>query len=668
MQDIPLSQVRGIGPARQKALAGAGIETVRALVAYLPRDYIDLGEIREIWSLQPGEVAAVRCRVAGPVRERRAGRLVITQASVTDDSGTIQAVWFNQPWLKKQLTEDRDLLLYGPVVQKGRTIQLQSPTFESPDEPLRPVYRSIGGIAPKALAQCIRAALGMAEGQWPDELPEGLRRRYGLCERNFAMRQAHMPESREALESARRRLAFEELLLFQTGLMLLRSGVREGIAIPCVETDGDLFWKNLPFSPTGAQRRALSEILRDMAAKAPMARLVQGDVGCGKTAIAFGAIWAAAKNGWQSTLMAPTEILAEQHYESARAILEPLGVRCGLLKGGLGAKARREAKEAIASGEWQAIVGTHALISADIEYKNLGLAITDEQHRFGVRQRTTLQEKGAAPNVLVMSATPIPRTLSLILYGDLDITVVDELPPGRTPVRTRIVPEAKREAMYGFLLDEIARGRQIYIVCPLVDPSEAVEARSAEEVYEDLSKGALRSVRVGLAHGKMKAQDKDRVLADFRDGKLDVLVATTVIEVGVNVPNASVMVIENADRYGLSQLHQLRGRVGRGSAVSWCFFLAEPNERLRTLVETSDGFRVAERDLELRGPGEILGTRQSGSVSPGPGALLGDTAMLKTTHELAREYARDPSTPEAAAVIALARAQLDERLSHIAMN
>jgi len=458
-------------------------------------------------------------------------------------------------------------------------------------------------------------------------------------------------------------------LLFQTGLMLLRSGGgRQGVQIDCMEEDGEEFWKTLPFSPTNAQRNALKEILRDMAAKAPMARLVQGDVGCGKTAIAFGAMYACAQYGWQCALMAPTEILAEQHYESAKAMLEPLGVKCGLLKGGMGAKARREAKEAIASGQWQAVIGTHALISKDIEYKNLGLVITDEQHRFGVEQRTVLQEKGASPNVLVMSATPIPRTLSLILYGDLDITVVGELPPGRTPVKTRIVPEAKREGMYGFLLSEIANGRQIYIVCPLVDASEAVEAKSAEEVYKELCEGPLASVRVGLAHGKMKNADKEEVLSAFRSGELDVLVATTVIEVGVNVPNASVMVVENADRYGLSQLHQLRGRVGRGSEISWCFFMAEPNERLKTLVETNDGFKVAEKDLELRGPGEILGTRQSGAVSPGPGAMLGDSVLLKLTHDIARDYIKNPNSAEAQAVIELARSALDEKLSRVGMN
>lgn len=669
MQDIPLKNVRGIGPARIKALAGAGIHTVRALVACLPTRYIDLTEITPIGDVQEGKPCAVRGRITGPVREIHARKLNIVQVELTDDTGTIQALWFNQPWLKKTLSGGEDLLLYGtPVYRKGQ-LALQSPSMESGDLPLRPVYRSIAGIPPKAFAACIYSALTMAEGQWKDELPESLRKRYSLCERNFAMLQAHRPESREALKSARYRLAFEEMLLFQAGLMLLRRGSgQEGVQIDCTAEDGEAFWDTLPFSPTNAQRKALQEILGDLRERGPMARLVQGDVGCGKTAIAFAAMYVCAQYGWQCALMAPTEVLAEQHFASAQKLLSPLGVRCGLLTGAIGAKARREAKEAIASGAWQVVIGTHALISKDIEYRNLGLVITDEQHRFGVAQRTTLQEKGKLPNVLVMSATPIPRTLSLILYGDLDITIVDELPPGRTPVRTRIVPENKREGMYGFLLQEIAQGRQAYIVCPLVDPSEAVEAKSAEEMHAELTSGALSSVRVGLVHGRMKAQEKDAVLEAFRAGELDVLIATTVIEVGVNVPNASVMVIENADRYGLSQLHQLRGRVGRGSDVSWCFFMAEPNERLKTLVETNDGFLVAEKDLTLRGPGELLGTRQSGAVAPGPSALSGDSALLKLTHDIAREYVRCPDAEEAQAVLSLARVALSEKLSHVGMN
>ncbi|MCR5617293.1 MAG: ATP-dependent DNA helicase RecG [Clostridiales bacterium] len=668
MRDIPLDKIKGIGPARKQALMNAGIDTVRAFVAYLPEKYVFLDEITPIGSLEEGGTYTVRGRITGPVREKRPPRLVITQIRITDDTGNIDAVWFNQPWLKKQLEGKEELLLHGSAVKRGNKLLLQSPTFETGEEKIRPVYHALNGIPSKAVAACMRSALEVAEGQWPDELPVTLRKRYDLCERNFAMRQAHIPDSREALDSARYRLAFEELLLFQCGIMLLRSGYGDGIQIPCTEEDGKAFWSSLAFRPTAAQIKVFGEIIKDLSSPSPMARLVQGDVGSGKTAIAFASMFIAVKHGWQCAMMAPTEILAHQHYESAKTMFEPLGISCGLLTGGMGVKERRTAKERIAAGEIQVVIGTHALISSDIVYKDLGLVITDEQHRFGVEQRTELQNKGKRPNVLVMSATPIPRTLSLILYGDLDISVVNELPGGRIPVKTRIVPEEKRERLYGFLLKEIEKGRQIYIVCPVVDPSEEEDAKNAEETYKYLSEGPLRHVRVGLAHGRMKSAEKDAVLDAFKRGEIDVLVATTVIEVGVNVPNATVMVIENADRYGLSQLHQLRGRVGRGSEESWCFFLGEPNEKLKILTETNDGFIIAEKDLQMRGPGELLGIRQSGILTPGKSVIASDTNLLKLTHDIARQYCRDPSDPEASAVLSAASEILEEKLKHIGMN
>ena len=456
--------------------------------------------------------------------------------------------------------------------------------------------------------------------------------------------------------------------MYQVGLWLMRGAKREGVAIDAPDALGDEYWQTLPFAPTNAQRRVLSEVLSDLRAPFPMARLIQGDVGCGKTAIAFGAMYAAVKRGWQCALMAPTEILAAQHYETARKLLEPLGVTCGLLTGSLTPKNRRLAHEAVASGAWRVVIGTHALITESVQYENLGLVVTDEQHRFGVRQRTLLSGKGDSPNVLVMSATPIPRTLSLILYGDLDISIVDELPPGRTPVKTNIVPEAKRQAMYGFLREEVKKGRQIYVVCPLIEESEAMDAAPAEVIYENLRTRDLPDLRVALVHGRLKPADKDAILSDFHAGKIDVLVSTTVIEVGVNVPNASVMVIENAERFGLAQLHQLRGRVGRGAAVSYCFLMAEPNERLRLMTKTNDGFEIARKDMELRGPGEILSQRQSGVMALGAGALMSDTALLKETHDAARELLTAPDSDEARAVIELAQRTLGERLKDVAMN
>ena len=667
MEDVSLSTIRGIGPARLKAFEAAGIRSVRDLVMFLPRDYRDLSAFTPLSEVRPGDTVSVRVRVAGEVSQRRARKLVITKVYVTDGSETMAVVWYNQPWLKDQLTRDRELMLYGRCEARGGSIQLSSPTIEQ-ESGLIPVYRSISGVPAKAVRQSVEAALKVCEGQWPDELPESIRRRYGLCERNFAMRNAHFPDSREALETARRRIAFEELLLYQVAISLCRHSGEPGVQIASSDADLAEYWSKMPFPPTGAQRRVLQEIANDMRGPNAMARMVQGDVGSGKTAVAFGAIYLAVRGGYQAALMAPTEVLARQHYEGAKAMLEPLGMKAGLLVGSLTQKQHRIAHEAIASGEWDVVIGTHALITEGVEYRNLGLTVTDEQHRFGVRQRTELSRKGAAPNVLVMSATPIPRTLSLILYGDLDISIIDELPPGRKGVKTRIVPEDRRQGMYGFLRSEVQKGRQVYVVCPLVEESEAVDALPAELVYENLRTRDLPDLRIELVHGRMKAADKDAVLEKFRRGEADVLVSTTVIEVGVNVPNASVMVVENAERFGLAQLHQLRGRVGRGSDEAWCFLMAEPNERLKFLASTTDGFKIAQKDMELRGPGDLFGTRQSGSIVCGVGTLAGDTQLLKLVHDEARELLRDRDNPDAQAVIRMAEEAYVQKFRDAAVN
>ena len=662
-----LSSIRGIGPARLKALNAAGIFTVRDLAMYLPKDYRDLTQTTPLEALQAGQTVAVRVRVSGEVREQRAKKLLITQVFVSDDTETIAAVWYNQPWLKNQLTKGRELLLYGKAEWKKGMLQLVSPTIEQ-EGGLTPVYRAIPGVPAKAMRDTIAAALEACDAGWPESLPESLRRRYGLSERNFALRNAHFPTDKDALAAARRRLAFEDLLLYQTALSIFRNTGREGIRFEFADDAMEEFWQRLPFAPTGAQRRVMREVADDLRSNRAMARMVQGDVGSGKTAIAFAAISLAHKCGWQAALMAPTEVLARQHFDGAKEILEPMGCRVGLLTGSLTQKQHRIAHEAVREGEWDVVIGTHALITENVEYKNLGLVVTDEQHRFGVRQRTLLGEKGDAPNVLVMSATPIPRTLSLILYGDLDISIVDELPPGRKPVATRVVPEVKREGLYGFLREEVRKGRQAYVVCPLVEESEAVEALPAEQVYEDLRTKRLPDLRIELVHGRMRPADKDAVLEKFRAGEADVLVSTTVIEVGVNVPNATIMVIENAERFGLAQLHQLRGRVGRGAHESWCFLMAESNERLRFLCSTNDGFKVAQKDMELRGPGELFGTRQSGSITEGVNLMGSDAELLKTTHDLARELLSRPENEEAAAVIALAKERFSDKLNEIAIN
>ena len=660
--EISLSQLNAIGPKRLEALQAAGIDTVRQLLCRLPVDYRDLSRISPLDQLRPGQKAAVEVYVKGRVQAAYFRGLHVTKCRLADESGAVTGVWYNQPWLKNKLAGGGPFLLYGQLEAKTGGLQLTCPAFEQ-EKAIVPVYAPISGIPARTYRQIVDQALSHHEE--PDRLPEALRRRHGLCQRDFALRAAHQPESQEALSAARRRLAFEELLLFQVALWLLRGSAREGIRISLPSGAGQAFWENLPFPPTRAQRRVLEKIEADMAAPAAMARLVQGDVGCGKTAVAFGALALCARGGYQSALMAPTEVLARQHFESAVKVLAPMGLRVGLLTGSLTAKEKRLAHEAIEAGTWQVVIGTHALISEAVTYHNLGLVITDEQHRFGVKQRTALSRKGQSPNVLVMSATPIPRTLSLILYGDLDISIIDELPPGRTPVKTRIVPEDKRAGLYRFLRQQVDKGRQAYLVCPLVEESEAVEARPAEKVYQDLRDGALKGLRLGLAHGRLKGPELNQVLEKFQKGQIDVLVATTVVEVGVNVPNATVMVVESAERFGLAQLHQLRGRVGRGEGESWCFLMAEPNERLRLLTQTNDGFFIAQKDMEIRGAGEILGVRQSGLTMQGLGA---DERLLQEAHGEARALLKDEGDRDARQVIALAQESFQNRLGQIAMN
>ncbi len=672
---MELCDLRGVGKTRLESMRAAGIISLRDLLFFLPTGYKDTTAITPIKELSPGQTAAVTGSIKGKPRLSRFKGLTSVTASLWDETGHINCIWYNQPWMEKNLSGREQVLLYGRMEERGGKRQLLNPSLE--EEPgIVPIYRPLDGLPGKIMRSLVETALAQVEDTCPETLPNSLRLRYGLCEKNYAIRQAHFPDSREALQAARRRLSFEQLLFYQAALGILRNRKEMGVSFPVDLSEVDTFWKSLPFAPTMAQRRVLNEIVADLTAPHPMARLVQGDVGSGKTALAFGALYLAVRNGFQGALMAPTEILARQHLKSAKAMLEPLGITCGLLLGGMKAAERREALHAIREGTWQVTIGTHALISEGVEYHRLGLVVTDEQHRFGVRQRTALAQKGIngagelAPNVLVMSATPIPRTLALILYGDLDLSVVDELPPGRTPVSTRIVPEEKREAMYGFIKSEVAQGRQVYIVCPLVEESEALaDVKAAQTQYSELVAGYLKGLRVGLTYGKQPAKEKAEVLDAFAAGDLQVLVATTVIEVGVNVPNATIMVIEDAQRYGLSQLHQLRGRVGRGSLQSWCFLLAETNERLKTLTATNDGFEIAKKDLQLRGPGEFFGTRQHGApLLPGL-SMDGDVMLLDETQKCIRELRNQKEyRVEWAMVQAQARQDFAHRLQQVSLS
>ncbi|MBQ8081048.1 MAG: ATP-dependent DNA helicase RecG [Clostridia bacterium] len=660
--------MKGLGPARKKVLEDAGIHTLRDLLFTLPVSYKDTLHPMPIAEIASGQNVCVTGYIKGtPKLARFSGRTLVT-AQLTDGTGTVTLQYFNQPWMKDNLTSDREYLLYGRADEYRGRLVLSSPSIEK-ERALIAQYRPLPGIPGKTFAKLIEQALIKLDECVRETLPAAVRARNGLCEINYALREAHRPQTPETLAIARRRMTFETLLLYQTAMSLLRGGKQEGVSIEIPPDGEDAFWRSLPFSPTQAQRRVLHEIAADLAAPSAMSRMVQGDVGCGKTALAFGAIALTAQGGYQAALMAPTEILARQHLESARKLLTPLGLRSGLLIGGMKAAERREALAAIQNGDWQVVIGTHALISEGVRYHRLGLIVTDEQHRFGVRQRRALADKAdQEPNALVMSATPIPRSLALVLYGDLDLSVIDEMPPGRTPVTTRIVPEEKREGLYRFIHEEAAKGRQTYIVCPLVEENESLGVPSAQETYAELTNGPLRDLRLGLTYGSQSADEKERVITAFSQGKLDVLVSTTVIEVGVNVPSATVMVIESADRFGLSQLHQLRGRVGRGAEQSWCFLMARPNERLTSLCRTNDGFEIAREDLKQRGPGELMGTRQHGAPLL-PNQKEGfDIELIEQSRSELRLLKTPGHEEDYAAVCAAARAAYQRALENVVFN
>ena len=662
-----LSQIKGFGPKRIEALAKKGIVTSRDLIEKLPAGYRDTTHPLSPAQMTVGTTGCFEGFVTGKPVLHRARGMQWVSATIADELGKIRCMWFNQPWMKDNLHDTQHVVLYGQAVRKKNGVFVMNPSMEEPGS-IIPVYSAIPGIGQKPLRDAVRLLLD--EYDLEDELPLWVIEQYHLMGKREALEAAHFPVDFESLSRAKERLAFEELFMFQAAVASGAGERRRAEPLDIDEAWIERFFEKLPFPPTGAQRRVAGEIAHDLKQNKAMARMVQGDVGCGKTMIAFCALYLCACAGGQGALMAPTEILAAQHFRSAVEMLGSLGISCGLVTGKMTAAERRRAREAIASGEWQVVIGTHALISEGVEFENLRLVITDEQHRFGVRQRTKLEGKGMSAHVLVMSATPIPRSLSLVLYGDLDISIVDELPPGRTPVRTRIVPEEKREGLYSFIRAEAAKGYQTYVVCPLVGEDDDGEAdmRSAAQVQRELQE-VLAPLNVGLVHGRMKKQEKEEALERFYAGEMHVLAATTVIEVGVNVPNATVMVIEGAERFGLAQLHQLRGRVGRGAQESWCFLLAEPNERLKTLVATNDGFVVAQKDLELRGAGEFFGTRQSGQPQMPALMLSSDSRLLVRAREAFLTLMKDDSfEDERRVVLCHAKARFDRSGMFFARN
>ncbi|MBM3451158.1 MAG: ATP-dependent DNA helicase RecG, partial [Armatimonadetes bacterium] len=607
-----------------------------------------------------GETRTFRVRVIRLNEPRlRTGRR-LTEVHFTDGTALGVAKFWGARYLQRAVAPDAELVLWGRVRRNGGKLEIENAEFEAigkdTDESLHtgrivPVHPAGEGISPRVLRRVVHAAVTRYADQAPETLPEELRRRCDLMGAAAALRAIHFPSDLAEVEAARRRLAFEELLALQIALLLRRrAAVRDRKPHRYTEEGGlvDAFLASLPFALTGAQRRVIAEVRREMTSPYPMNRLLQGDVGSGKTVVAASATVLCVQSGLQAAWMAPTEILADQHYLNLRRLLEPRGIHVVSLASGLRRSERRERLDAIARGEAELVVGTHALLQEDVFFHRLGFAVVDEQHKFGVAQRAALRAKGHAPDVLVMTATPIPRTLALTLYGDLEVSVLDELPPGRTPVRTFLRSPLQRSPVYDFLRKEIEAGRQGYVVCPLVEESDKLQANAATQLRDQLAGGALPGLEIGLLHGRQSVDEKDQVMSAFRRGELPVIVATTVIEVGIDVPNATVMIIEDAERFGLAQLHQLRGRVGRGAASSYCILLSsatseDAQTRLRAMVETNDGFAIAESDLVLRGPGDFFGTRQSGVLDLRVADLLRDAQLLEIARsEADRLLAADP--------------------------
>ena len=684
--------LKGVGPKKAQQLHGLGLGSLFDLLTHFPRSYEDQSSITPIGRLEAGARATVAGVITG-LQEKRAGRrgMVILTATISDGTGFLQLTWFNQKFLKQKLKTGRRIFASGRTAYayggQGQLAMSQMTSFEIVEDEgadmeakcgILPVYSAGENVKQSMLRALTEQLLGLAESgrlAVPEVIPEGVRQQYGLLPRLQACRQIHYPEDRQQVEKARYRLAFEELYLIQYGLMLLKKrrqerqqGIQFGISGSL--TGGVL--SGLPFRLTGDQQKAWQDICNDMERPVPMRRLVQGDVGSGKTVIAMLALVKAVENGFQGAMMAPTEILARQHFESFSGALEPLGIRVALLSGRLTKKQKQEMYDRLAAHDIDIVIGTHALIQEDVSFANLGLVVTDEQHRFGINQRAVLEKKGRlVPDVLVMTATPIPRTLTLTVYGDLEVSLIRQLPPGRKPVRTFVRGRDRRELIYKFVLEEIKKGRQAYVVCPLIEMNEDSGLSSAQEVYEELTSGIFYGIKCGLVHGKLKQKEKEELMQEFYEGRIRLLVATTVIEVGVNVPNASIMVVENAQRFGLAQLHQLRGRIGRGEYASYCIFVAEERteaarQRMAIMESTTDGFVLAEEDLKLRGPGQFFGSMQHGLPDLKIADVGQDIDILLRARQAAMETVKDgEGLPE---VLAALQLQYREQFFNITEN
>ena len=655
MTDLTTSvqKLKGIGEKKALAFEKLGVFSLYDLVSYFPARYEDRTNFCPIAAAPEGEGVCIRALVADMprlVRVRRGMELVKFRA--VDESGSVDITYFNQNYVKDYLSRGDSVCFYGKIERNGSRASMVNPAYEKEDKPrgvtgcILPVYRMNAALNQRTIRDAVRQGLNLCGEALPDLLPAEIRARNGLAQARYAYENIHYPSDFDALAIARRRLVFEELFVLACALGTMRAERARESGLRITLRDFEPFYAALPFTPTDAQKRAIAEAAADMSGGYVMNRLVQGDVGSGKTLVAAALCWLCRESGYVSAFMAPTEILAEQHYQTLSGLLAPFGMRIGRLTGAMSAKEKREAKAAIAAGDYDLVVGTHALFSEDVVYGRLGLIITDEQHRFGVKQRSALIGKGEKPHVLVMSATPIPRTLALMIYGDLDVSIIDELPPGRQKVDTFAVDESYRTRLNGFIRKLVGEGRQVFVVCPKVEDDEDEETpgdkklKSAEEHAKELAR-EFPELSVGCVHGRMKPKDKDAVMAAFVRGEIDILVATTVIEVGVDVPNAALMIIENAERFGLSQLHQLRGRVGRGQHKSWCILVSdnkgeEVKARLSIMSKTNNGFEISEEDLRLRGPGDFFGSRQHGLPEMHVADLGADTQIMKTAQDEAK--------------------------------
>ena len=660
----PVTMLKGVGEVRAKQLAQLNIFTLRDLICHFPRGYEDRTKLVPIEKLEPDVPACFRAMVMNTPRTSHIRKgLDLTKVQVADSTGRLNVTFFNSRFAAQQLEYGREYIFYGAVSGDFIGYSMTNPVFEAPESQpvttrrILPIYPLTAGLTNAALLRLVQQALAVC-GLPEEILPAEVREKYGILPAERAYFAIHEPNSMAEAELAKKRMIFEEFFVFSAGLALMRAARKEKKTEPYTDFDMAPFYDSLPFTLTGAQSRAVGEILEDFRRGIPMNRLVQGDVGSGKTMVAAAAAYCAARNGAQTALMAPTEILAEQHFVSLSALFVPLGVSVALLTGSMTGKQKKDVRERIAAGEVQVVIGTHALLSESTRFDNLGLVITDEQHRFGVGQRSRLSAKGEDPHLLVMSATPIPRTLALILYGDLDVSILDELPPGREPVDTFLVGESYRPRINAFIRKQVAEGHQCFVVCPAVEENEELGIKAAAVWAETLQQTVFPDLRIALLHGQMKGAEKEAAMASFARGEADVMVATTVIEVGVDVPNATLMVIEDADRFGLSQLHQLRGRVGRGKAKSYCILTThnrnpETLQRLKALCKTTDGFKIAEEDLRLRGPGDFFGSRQSGLPAFRVADLGCDLAAMKDAQQASADWIDTygaSDTPEAKAL------------------